>query len=123
MTDVGTFLRLKSAVDSTLHRVESKTGAAKALTDAYLTFRSEAALIATAEGIDDEFERLFPGMERVTKPVARAGFDPIAAASAASEAQSLLTRLSGWLDGFVQKVRLEEDAAAYASERIRLENR
>lgn len=120
--DVGVFLRLKASIDSTLQGVEEKSFGAKALADAYAIFRSEAERVAEQEHALDEFKRLFPPPPDVSAPSARAGFDPIAAASSSAEALSLLARLSGWLDGFVQSIRMQSEADAYARERVRHES-
>lgn len=121
--DPGPFLRLKAAIDSTLSGGDDKSLAAKAFSDAYAVFRAEAARIADEEDVVEEFDRLFPAAPTVSTPsVARGGFDPFKAGSDVAEASSLLRRLAGWLDGFVQSARLEAEAAAYASERVRHEN-
>lgn len=121
VTDPGVFLRLKSSIDATLAGMPDKTNAAKALADAYATFRSEVARVAEDNGVTAEFDRLFPAPTTLSHPSIRGGYDPFAAASHANEALSTLTRLSGWLDGFVQQVRLDTEANAYAETRLRQE--
>lgn len=121
-TDGGVFLRLKSAIDATLTGLPDRTNAAKALGDAYATFRCEAARVADDEGVTEEFGRLFPPPAPIARPSVNT-FDPITAASDANDAFSLLARLSGWLNGFVQQVRLEGEAKAYAEARARQERR
>jgi hypothetical protein len=120
--DPGIFLRLKASLDSTIQGVEEKSFAVKALTDAYAVFRSEAERVAEQEHALDEFKRLFPPPPEVSAPSARGGFDPIVAGGSSAEALSLLARLSGWLDGFVQSIRMQAEADAYARERVRHES-
>lgn len=123
-SDVGLFLRLKSAIDATIAGIDEKSAAAKALADAYATFRSEAEDVARQQGVEAEFGRMFPPPVKVDRPSVRAGgFDPFALASDANDALSLLARLSGWLDGFVQEMRLTAEAEAYAKARIQHESK
>lgn len=122
MTDPGVFLRLKHAIDATIGGTEEKSTAAKALSDAYATFRGEAELVARDNDVEDEFQRLFPTARKVDRPsVSQHGFDPFSLASDANDALSLLRRLSGWLDGFAAKARLEAEADAYARARLQQE--
>lgn len=121
-SDAGVFLRVRSAIDATIAGIDQGPTAAGALTDAYATFRAEAEQIANAKGVEEEFSRMFPRPTAVQRPSVRGGFDPIAAANDAKQALSLLVRLSGWLDGFVQETRLGFEAEAYAQARLRQES-
>lgn len=118
------FLRLKSAIDATIAGIQEKSTAAKALSDAYATFRSEAEDVARQQGVEAEFGRMFPPPVKVDRPSVRGGgLDPFALASDANDALSLLARLSGWLDGFAQEIRLTAETDAYAKARIQHESK
>ena len=120
--DPGVFLRLKSAIDATVSGIGEPAVSVKALADAYTAFRAEAERLAHDNQLDDEFERLFPAPQETASPSTRAGVDPFALASQGNEALSLLNRLSGWLDGFVQTARVSAEAQAYAEARLRQES-
>ncbi len=115
--DPGTYLRLKAAIDATIDRIDEKSMAAKALSDAYAVFRGEALLVAKAESVQPEFDRLFPAPKSVSRPTTRGGYDPIAAASDANEGLALLARLSGWLDGFERQLKFDAVTSIYARAR------
>jgi hypothetical protein len=121
-SDPGAFLRLKSAIDATIGGIDEKSVAAKAFADAYATFRAEAQRIAQDQGVAEEFSRMFPAPTVVARPTVQRGLDPFGLASDANDALSLLVRLSGWLDGFVQEVRLKMEAEAYATARLKHES-
>jgi hypothetical protein len=123
VSDPGVFLRLKAAIDSTIAGIKDKSTAAKALADAYGTFRTEAERVAVAEGVEDEFNRIFPAATTGQLPKSSGwDVDPFALVGYANEALSLLLRLSGWLDGFVQANRLAVEAEAYARARLQQEH-
>jgi hypothetical protein len=117
--DSGSYFRLKAAIDATLLGLGSDSTAAKAAADAYATFRAEAERLAADARVVEEFKRMFPIQGEVPRPALSRGYDPIAAESAARESISLLTRLSGWLDGFSRQVQSEAEAQAYADRRER----
>lgn len=118
--DVGKFLRLQGAIESTIEGAKGKssTQAGLAIEDAYVRLRQEVRE-AIPEEDREEFDRLFPAsIDRVSRTLAQA---PPRQVDRYGTAQTLLTTLSGWLGGYVQQARMQAEAKAYAEERVRAE--
>ncbi len=109
--DVGKFLRLQGAIQSALEEASGKssTVAGRATEDAYDRLRDAVRDTIPEEDLE-EFDRLFPESFVALTPLERFGF-----------AQTLLASLSGWLGGYVQQARLDQEARAYAEARVKAE--
>jgi hypothetical protein len=116
-------LRLKAAIDTTLDEVEVDSTSAAALSKAYETFRSEVSVAVFAEGLSDEFDRLFPPGSVAPAPSSSSGFDPRRAAGQANEAAAGLAGISGWIQGNIRALQARAEAEAYAEARLRQEQR
>ena len=116
--DIDRFFRLKSSIDRTLELVDAEPGSVEGVLDAYVSFRTEAQMVARDNDLEDEFDRLFPSIGDATPPAVT---NLHARKAAAMKYRALLARLSGWLEGSTQAVRLREESRAYAIERARLE--
>lgn len=66
--DQGKFLRLTSSIRATLDSLGVDGSAAKALSDAYTTYRAEAHLIANQQDVVEEFDRMFPHHSTLSAP-------------------------------------------------------
>lgn len=118
--DVGRFLRLQGAITSALTAVpvEQAARSGEALPTAYARLRGEAIDIIPAKA-RDEFERLFPEDPLTARGWTRGPGYATDTANRANEARAVLGMLAGWLGGFVDEARMEQEAAAYAAARIK----
>jgi hypothetical protein len=98
--DSARFLRLKSSVEAALAAfpIGQTNMAGKALTESYNLLRNEAKL-AIPDGLQEEFERLFPELD----PPPPFNHNPMVAMEAGSSARAKLALLAGWLDSIIEK--------------------
>jgi hypothetical protein len=121
--DLGAVVRLKAVIDATLAaQLGDPSVSVVAWTDAATTYREEVRRIAKSADAEQEFGRLFDEWTPTAIIPAGTGdwFAPQASGQT-SEAVAHLAGLSGWLGGFVEEARLEEEARAYAANRSRQE--
>jgi len=99
--NVGSVIRLKSAIEGTLREEGSGATSADALTDADARFRQAIAELARDDAaLMTEFESLYPPTKR--KPGGDwAGADMVDAAAAAKSARTRLSGMAGWLQGVI----------------------
>jgi hypothetical protein len=122
--DLGKLLRMQAAVMKAA-QMEATYEAGQALVHAYMGLRAEMLALLLDNQLPDlgaECERLFQPMDEPANfnPV----FDPErsrwALASAAKEAQTKLGMLSGWIQGLIDELTLEEKIVAEAEAKARL---
>lgn len=116
--DIAKLIRVKAAIDNTLANGKEATDA-PGLSRAYIAHRREVA--SMLEGaLLAEFERLYP--EDHFRGVPTHGPD---LRRQYGEVVSLISGVSGWLDGIIQVDQLQEqvrsNADAYAREKVKAE--
>jgi hypothetical protein len=118
--DIGKFIRIKASVDAALASADSATHA-QGLSNAYGSYRTEILAMISGDGdLSAEFARLFP--EHAFSGIADFGPDM---AVNYGKAKTLLSGVSGWLDGIIQAaqadVQIRANAEAYAREKVKAE--
>ena len=93
--DVGRFIRLKAAIESTLG-LKAGPMAGPALSEAAERYREQIDAILS-EDLRAEFDALFPRVE----PQRSGRGDMVAMAQAADSARARLLGIEGWLQGLV----------------------
>ncbi len=117
--DVGAFLRLKSAIDSTLSTLKIDPTSAVALSKAYATFQSAGQTLAQDNELGDEFIMLFPPGSVASG--SSAAHNMVRELGRANEAAAGLAGISGWIEGIQQGIQAKANAEAYAQHRLQHE--
>jgi hypothetical protein len=116
--DIGKFMRLRGAIQFAMDAVDPGQAAmgGDALARTYERLRGEVRE-AVHKGYRDEFDRLFP--EQVHRG---SGATPAQmSARTYNEARSLLGSMAGWLQGFIDEARMQNEVQAFAEARVKAE--
>jgi hypothetical protein len=114
MPDIGKFMRLRRAIQSTVEGLDDDQAAmaGEALARHYVRLRKEVAAVVSPQE-EEEFARLFP---EAANGYGRA---PMEQAKKFHAAKGLLAQLGGWLQGFIDEAELQARAEVYARERVK----
>jgi hypothetical protein len=115
--DIGRVLRLTNGIKASLGafpRDQESPFSGDALADAYTRFRNEAISIIPQEHLD-EFRALFQEWSEV-RP--RSQNDLFGWAAYSNKAREILSRLGGWLDGYVAQAQMQANAEAYVKAKL-----
>lgn len=125
--DLGRLLRAKNMIGSAAAAVPADASSARALTESYERLRRAIRELVDGEGLEEEFDQLFPEIEIADAPSAvttRSSLQrSVQLEGEARRATALLQQLSGWLDGMIQEQTLEQQIQANAEAYARQQNR
>ena len=126
--DLGRLLRAKNMIESATTAVAADASSARALTESYQRLRQTIRQLIEGEGLEGEFDQLFPEIDIAEAPTARlAGRSGLQhnleLETDARRASTLLQQLSGWLNGMIQEQTLEQQIAANAEAYARQQGR